>query len=312
MGIFEKFFRSHRTGTKKEKLKGGADLTAPTPETHEREEEKAEAQAEKGAVRDEAGEGGETAPEPREAEVSAPEEERRETLPFHIDTVADFISLLEIRLREARGREGAADAGAIFYQIVKIRNGLSSAGLRADEVRVREMEPGVLGVFDPANREIAAARALLEDFGGEERLFAAVFLHEATHREGVADEGPCQLMVEMKVGAVPGVYPAEKRGTKKTFNDILGMNKAAELYDIDEPEKLAEGYIAAKLKKEMKIAAVKEISADRKKFKSVTEKLKKEVGDSLEKGAPRLYGKLKAQGFDFRKKIEKAIDRMGK
>ncbi len=238
--------------------------------------------------------------------------EKEEELPFHIDTAADFIRLLELRFKEAQESKNNENEKDLFYQIIKIKNGLNTAGLSADEVRVREMQPGVLGTFDPGNREIAGAKAMFDDFGSDERLFRTVFLHEATHRDRIADEGFCELSVEMKIDAVPGIYNTEKQKAKKTFNDLLGMSDAIELYNIDEPEKLAESYIAAKLEKELGVRKAQEILADKKKLGNSINKLKTEVGDNLEKGAPRLYEKLKSRGFDFKKKITAALDKMGK
>ncbi|MFH0892070.1 MAG: hypothetical protein V1867_04800 [Candidatus Falkowbacteria bacterium] len=298
MGIFEKFFRVNKTKAKfedgalsgREQEKEPADIIPGGEETSE---------PENGAV------------ENKREEV-LPDMEKPETLPFNIDTAADFIRLLELRLKEAQESKNDKNEKELFYQMVKIKSGLNTAGLSADEVRIREMQPGVLGTFDPGNREIAGAKAMFEDFGSDERLFRTVFLHEATHRDRVADEGFCELSVEMKIDAVPGIYDAEKQKAKKTFNELLGMKGAIELYNIDEPEKLAEAYIAAKLEKELGIRKAQEILADKKILKSETEKLKEDIGDDLKKGAPRLHEKLKTRGFDFKKKITGALDRMGK
>lgn len=291
MGIFEKFFGTN----KKAKLEGFDRPESSADDVLKKQED--EPETEKTGIK---------------PEEVLPDMEKPETLPFHIETVADFIRLLELRLKKAQDEKNGENEQDLFYQIVKIKNGLNTAGLAASEVRVREMQPGVLGTFDSGNREIAASENLLADFGSDARLFRTVFLHEATHRNKIADEGLCELSVEMKIDAVPGIYNAEKQKAKKTFNELLGMSDAIELYNIDEPEKLAEGYIAAKLKKELGIKKAQEILADKKKLGNNINKLKTEVGDSLEKGAPRLYEKLKTRGFDFKKKITGALDRMGK
>jgi len=294
MGIFEKFFRPN----KKAKLE-----SFDRPEADDVLKKTADEPAKTGP------EAEETEPKPEEV---LPDMEKPETLPFHIETVADFIRLLELRLKEAQDDKNGESEQELFYQIVKIKSGLNTAGLSADEVRVREMPSGVLGTFDPGNREIAAAGKLLADFGSEERLFRTVFLREATHRDKIMDEGLCELSVEMKIDAVPGIYTSEKQKAKKTFNDLLGMGEAIELYNIDEPEKLAEGYIAAKLKKEIGIKKVQEILADKKLLKSEVDKLKGSIDKDLKSGAPRLSDKLKDRGFDFGKKIKKALDKIGK
>ncbi|OGF26353.1 hypothetical protein A2468_03090 [Candidatus Falkowbacteria bacterium RIFOXYC2_FULL_46_15] len=294
MGILEKFF-----GTNKKAKAEGFD----------RSERAADEVLREPAEKPSAPESGEAEPKPEE---TLPDMEKEEELPFHIDTAADFIRLLELRFKEAQESKNNENEKDLFYQIIKIKNGLNTAGLSADEVRVREMQPGVLGTFDPGNREIAGAKAMFDDFGSDERLFRTVFLHEATHRDRIADEGFCELSVEMKIDAVPGIYNTEKQKAKKTFNDLLGMSDAIELYNIDEPEKLAESYIAAKLEKELGVRKAQEILADKKKLGNSINKLKTEVGDNLEKGAPRLYEKLKSRGFDFKKKITAALDKMGK
>ena len=161
---------------------------------------------------------------------------------------------------------------------------------------------GILGIYNPANREIGASEDMLTDFNSDERLFRTVFLHEATHKEGIEDEGLTQLSVEKETCATPGIYTAEKQKARRTFYTI-GIDKALELYKIKNPERLADYFLKVELK--IKYGG-KEIK--NKKLGFISRKEADRLEGQLKKGAEELTKQLKTTGYNFKIKVKEILE----
>ncbi len=228
------------------------------------------------------------------------EKEKRE-----INTVADFIDYLEdwgVGSEKDDSLRGKAAA-----QIIKIRVGLSAAGLRAETVKVRQMPGGVLGLFDPASRQIEISEEMLADFNSDKRLIETVFVHEETHKGGIADEGLTQLSVRKKISAKTDIYSSEQEAAKRTFYR-LGVATALKLYDLDHPYKLFERFLGAGLK--YKYGHKLDELSDRKKLEKIAKEESVKLSTDFKKGAQRLYDALELQGYDFRKSVREILSKL--
>jgi hypothetical protein len=303
MGFFEKLFKEKRRKTDSLKLESPDDAGTdpmPAPEMLD------EAPRDKDPRRDESGSPEEN---PGAAEAS-PETAETEAKRFDISTVYDFIQALKWSYDEAEAKGDTEIQKKLAYQLVKIETGLGAADLAANEVLVTEMEPGVLGTYSPGKNRISASRDMLEDFSSDMQLFKTVFIHEKTHKDGIADEGLTQLRTERKTSAVPGIYEGEKSAARRTFYKT-GLDQALVTYDIDHPEKLVDLYLEAELEKKYDKFAIKKLMGG-KTFDREAAKAADNLADFLKKGAPRLHERLKERSYDYEKKVKKTLAKIGK
>lgn len=249
--------------------------------------------------------------EPGDKEAAPEMAEYPEARNFNISTVYDFIQALKWSYDEAEENEDNDTRRLLGHQIVKIHAGLNAAGLSANEVMVKEMENGTLGTYNRGGHKISAAKAMLEDFKTDERLFRTVFVHEKTHKEeGIADEGFTQLRTERKTSATPGIYENEKAQAKRIFYKE-GIDHALVLYDIDRPEKLVDDYLEVELLGKINKTQLKELTVDKKKLDRVVKEQSGKLAGLLKDGVPRLYDKLKS-GY-IKDKTRKILEeRIGK
>lgn len=254
---------------------------------------------------------------------SEPEIEPAETLPEQfleqkVDTLKDFLDVLK------NNYDLTDDANLkrlLAHQILKIEMALNSVDLplAAERIKVRNTPEGVLGYYETETGNITIDEAILQDFNTEQRLIKHVLVHESLHKEGVADEGMVELMVKKLISPMPGIYKGEQAQAKATFF-TTGLDKALELYNIDNPQKLVRYYLEVELEKKwqerLKQRFFKKRKIPQKKERKILATIAKSEIESLEKdferGVARLYEKLKKLGFNFKKNsleiLEKFID----
>jgi len=222
-----------------------------------------------------------------------------------IDTLADFIEVLKNNYDKTEDKEVKR---LLAHQIIKIEISLSKTNppLSKTDVKIRQAPEGVLGYYIPTSGEIAIDRDLIQDFNTEQKLITHVLVHENLHKSGISDEGMVELKVKKLIDPVPGIYEHEQAHAKTTFYQV-GMDKALDLYDIDDPTELTVYYLEVELEKKwnerLKQDFINTVEKDKMEPKKVLEGVlqsyAEELEDEFEDGVERLYKKLKAQGFQF-------------
>lgn len=229
-------------------------------------------------------------------EIVGDKENAQEESP--INNVSDFIFALKERFnRESTPEE---EKRLLAHQLFKINLGLNTAGLKADEVLVRRLPDGVLGLYNSGNRKISAAENLLEDFSADSRLFKTVFVHEATHKEGIMDEGLNMLKIKKEFAVTPGIYEKEQQAAARTLSGV-GVDKSLGIYDWDHPEKLVDYYLEVEIDKCVKEKVTKS------NLGRILEREADELSKRLNKGLPDLFSKYKMDGDSIRNKIRKIL-----
>ncbi len=239
------------------------------------------------------------------AESPAPEPEanvEQEPLRESIDTVDQ---LLDAWKAEYDQSEDGDRKHELAYRLVKMGEALSASGLRANEVTIRESEPGVLGFFVPATGEIAMTPAGL-NLPAEH--FKDVLVHEVTHKKGISDEGLTQIITRQEVsGAMHGIYESEQKQVNETFNK-LDIASVIDAYDFDHPKELLELYLEVEWQDEWKNTLATDLADDPRRLtdsgrKKIIEGQLKDwtamLDENLEKAVPRLFAESKAKGFDL-------------
>ncbi len=221
-----------------------------------------------------------------------------------VETVTQLMDLWRLEYETATD-DRKAELG---YKIIKMGVAISASGLNADQVKIREAEPGVLGFYVPSTGEIAITLAGLELPPAH---FMDVLVHEATHAgitgKKVADEGLTQIITEKKVaGAMSGIYEQEQKETTETFS-ALDMKHVIDTYDFEKPRELIELYLqtewrdASRSKWNDAFENKDLLSEDQEKYfleHEATEWIE-QLEDALELAAPRLLERAVFEGFDF-------------
>lgn len=252
---------------------------------------------------------------PVSGETGGPALTEAEPLRESIDTVRQ---LLDSWKQEYDQTESGERKSELAYQIVKMGEALTAATLNADEVKIRETEPGVLGFYVPSTGEIAITPAGLS-LPAEH--FKDVLVHEATHAgkmtgKRISDEGLAQLQTRQRVGgAMHGIYETEQKQASQTFARV-GVSRVLEEYDFDRPAELIQLYLETEWQDAWKNQWSAKIGNDptikteggRKELlqgemKDWSEKLEKDFKDA----APRLLEKAEPEGFDFFKAHQKVF-----
>lgn len=225
-----------------------------------------------------------------------------------IDTVKDFIENLKLHYDFTDDEELKR---RLAHQIVKIELALGkpTPSLRAEDLKVRETEDGVLGYYEPYTDVTALSHDMLEDFNTDQTLLNHVVVHESLHAKGYSDESIVELKVKKLISAKPGIYPNEQRRAKSTFFHT-GINKALTLYDIEKPDELCNYYLEVELEKLWNDKLRSRFKKEQKRGKldaakileRIAQDVIKRIENDFEKGVQRLYDMLKVRGFDFKKK----------
>jgi len=117
----------------------------------------------------------------------------------------------------------------LAWRMLKLEQALRTAGLKAADVKIAELEPGTLGFYIPATDELFITPEGL----GDPEHYTEVLYHEKTHKEGILDEGLAQSVTLRHVaGARHAIYEAEQLRIERAF-DVPELIKR---YDIDDPE----------------------------------------------------------------------------
>ena len=183
--------------------------------------------------------------EPPHEEIRPKETKEMPWEKVEIDTMKDFIDVLKMQYDFVQDE---AIKAKLAYHIIKLEIALNVAHVSAREVFVRKTPDGILGYYDRNADQIAISRDQLDDFTTDQQLYNTVLVHEKTHQEGIMDEGLAQKVVARKISATPGIYAHEQRDVQNTFYRV-SMEKALDLYEIENPQELTEYYLEVELKK---------------------------------------------------------------
>lgn len=208
----------------------------------------------------------------------------------------------------------------LAYRIIKLGEAVTFAGLTADQVHIREAEPGVLGFYVPDSGEIAMTPAGLEL---PPEHFRDVLVHEATHAgittgKEIADEGLTQVVTRTKVaGAMHGIYETEQRDTQATF-DTVGVRHVIDRYDFERPAELIDLYLqtewaeawAEEWAAEVGPEAITTTTGRRALIEGPAREWVERLEEALEQAAPRLVDKAKHEGFDFSAAHQSILERL--
>lgn len=222
-----------------------------------------------------------------------PEEgrEQLEKVEMNVDTVADLIKFLKLSYDIA---EDPGDKQEIGHQIVKIEMGLANSKDRPENIYVEDMEDNVWGKFYPKLRKIALSKSLLTGGKATKEDIAHTEAHEEIHKyKKVHDEGMTEVIVNKERKPIMRFYVSEQDKVKSTFYK-MGMNKAIELYDIDDPEELVDHYIDVEIKEGLVIE------------KEIKQQLDKIIRN-VKKALPELYKRIENRLEGYKKKKVKEI-----
>ena len=255
--------------------------------------------------------------EPKEPQIDLGQaeegKEKIEKKEFEVNTVADFFKKEEWEFENCDDESAKRKIG---HQIIIIKMGLSKAGLSVHEVYVKKLPKGVLGIFDTQNRRISLGEDLLSDPNTKVGEFEMVGVHEgvAHKKDGIYDEGLAQIRTEKKIGRSTDIYQTEKQEARRTFRRE-GVDKALELYDLKNPDKLFEYYLQAELEKNFrgKIDELKRIKKNKRSLNSQASQQKKLIEGRFKKGARELFKKLESKGnYSVKKEIEDILLELAK
>ena len=183
-------------------------------------------------------------PGEKDREQTVERQERKEVM-LKINTMKDFLDALYWSYDKAEETEKQN----INMQILKIKLGLSAAGLNPEAIKVENMQKGVLGTYDPQDKGIAISGDLLKDYKAGQSTIAHVLVHEKTHARGYADEGITEIIANQQMPGAISFYVTEQERTKSTFH-ALGLEKTKDLYDLRNPKKLIDEYLEIELTRE--------------------------------------------------------------
>ncbi len=190
----------------------------------------------------------------------------------------------------------------LAYKILKMTMALSTARLKAEEVKIRQDEEGTLGLYYP---ETGLSAITEEGLELPAKHYAGVLTHEATHKgrqtgHRIMDEGLTEwYTIHRLQSSLEGDYLKEQSLAKKALAKV-GLEQATEVYDYDKPLSLVRMY----LKVELTDILEDEKDADP---EELLDKNLKRLEEQFKKGLPELYQQLKEREFNFRQEAEAII-----
>lgn len=214
----------------------------------------------------------------------------------------NLAELLERWEQEIKETKDGARKQDLVYRSVKLRLALSVCGLRAEDVKIAEAEPGVLAFYVPSANDVYFTPQGLELDAND---YPHILYHELMHKQGAHDEGLAEALTVHRMGSMPGIYESEQRALDKTFGDLASVK---EHYDIHNPRNLVEMYLDEEAKRLWKDSQhLFEEKKRRQNVKSIVRRnqlFKDLFGEKMdllkvhfEKALPRLAEAL--HGFDF-------------
>lgn len=244
-------------------------------------------------------------PEPKQAE---PNPEDQETI---LESAQDCRQLLDAWAGEFKDpRTPSDEKGDLAYEIIQLSQAIQQARMRPEQLKIRQAEPGVLGLYDPSHKEPAMT---VEGLELPPHRFKNVTMHEAVHMgkftagHEIHDEGLTQVKTEQLVpDHMHGVYEDEVRKVKKAF-DKVGIDAMIEAYDFKDPDFLAREYLKrlwpdlweGKFKHE-----IQERARPNKKPEQLLQDVAGDMLKSVEKrykdAVKNIYERARAQGFSFK------------
>ncbi|MCK5510152.1 hypothetical protein KAI65_01225 [Candidatus Parcubacteria bacterium] len=202
-----------------------------------------------------------------------------------IKTMADFIKMLEDRLTIA---EDVQEKNAIAYNLLRVKNAFVELKIKPEKFKIGITEDGKWSAYNKNVQEFRVSKELLEsveDCRVDAKEMKISFKEAELGKDGVADTGFQQLIIE-KSGVNSGEYHKEEKwGVKRIFCK-WGEKNVLDL--IDKPKEFADFFLKKEIEKRLKQA---------RKIKS--KDLASYLSKQFEKGAPKLYQKLKASNYDF-------------
>ncbi|MFA6254712.1 MAG: hypothetical protein WC675_01610 [Patescibacteria group bacterium] len=195
----------------------------------------------------------------------------------------------------------------LAYKMLRMTMALEQARLSAKNVQIEAFE-GALGVYFPDG----TIGITPEGLDSPPEHWEDIMVHEAAHAGKVSggrrlmDESIAEYFTVTHVaGAEKGVYEAEQAAAKRAFGDK--MKEAVELYDFDNPVRLARMYLVAKMEEmwanelEDKLRGDEEIADPKHAEKIMRQAVEssKEIEKLFEEAVPDLHDQLTAGGYNF-------------
>lgn len=219
--------------------------------------------------------------------------------------------LIDFWLKKSQATESDDERTQLCYCIIKMKMALSLSKLDADEVKIKDYDPGTgtLGVYFPDADEVAVTP---EGINLPPKYFAELLVHESIHQgkankgRRIFDEGFTELLTKRIVpGALTGDYVKEKQRAAKVF-DKGEMSEALHDYDFDHPLVLVAYYLGvewkdrwdAAIKQNYLQAKAKEKFDENAYLESIL-KSNEDVVKDFKKGVPEMYHQLIAENFSF-------------
>ena len=211
-----------------------------------------------------------------------------------IKTMADFIKILEDRLVAT---EDTQKRNAIAYNLLRIKSAFVGLKIKPEKFKIGATEDDKLSVYNKSVQEFRVAPELLElieDCKLDAKVMGISFKEAEIEKSGVADTGFQQLMIE-KSGVNSGEYHKKERSLAKR---IFGVEENV-LDLIDKPKEFADFFLEKEIEKRLKQG--RDMKA---------KDLAPYLLAQFKKSAPKLYKKLQASGYDFRKRVKEIISRL--
>lgn len=235
-------------------------------------------------------------PEPSSEPTARPENVEQEK---PAENLAELLERWELEIKETKDGARKQD---LVYRSVKLRLALSVCGLRAEDVKIAEAEPGTLAFYVPNAKDVYFTPQGLELDAND---YPHILYHELMHKQGAHDEGLAEALTVHRFGPMPGIYEGEQRKLDQTFGDLDSVH---EHYDIHNPKNLVEMYLDEEAKRLWKESLhlfeekkrrqnVKSIVRRNQLFKDLFGEKMDVLKVHFEKALPRLAEAL--HGFDF-------------
>jgi len=255
-------------------------------------------------------EGSEPSGEPEVLESSEQDEKVGEQVEIKINTMADFLKSLKWSYDLTEDENAKKQ---IAHQIVKIEMGLNGTGYSAEDVKVEDTSDGVLGLYSPGSGKTAISKDLLEDFETSQQLIKHVLVHERNHKEGIYDEGLAERKASKRLSDGLSFYVGEQQRAKSAFYRE-GIDKALELYDLDNPDELFEYYLQVELEKNFKgqDSKLRKIKENEKSREIIVDQQEEKIRKGFKKGADELFDKLKQRNYSIKKRTREILLELAK
>lgn len=211
-----------------------------------------------------------------------------------IKNVAEFLEVLEDRIMQCKEDGDNEEKMKLAFHLIKVKGSLRQAKLRPEKLSLMALSSDELTKYDRTKNKLKVRKDILDDLKRDQQFLATIFSEIRLGSEGTRDIGFQLLAIKKKMPINKEIDKKERQATERTF-DNLGINKALNLYDFRNPEKLADYFLEKEVVKRLE---------ERKKINKPKSILMAVYLSALfKKGAPELHKKLREGEYAWQSKV---------